>query len=138
MNIQLDIPENDIVVCVRIPGEPQAWERAGRNGARTFNTKANTDARKHVQWVIKSRHPHFPDKMDCANRFGVAAIFETKQWDTDGDNYLKQLLDSLQKFVFKNDRQVDDYFVRVIREAPIPNQQIVVYRTQCSLGGRQI
>jgi Holliday junction resolvase RusA-like endonuclease len=138
MNIPLEIPDADIVVCVRIPGEPQAWLRAGRSGGRTFNPKENTDAKKYVQWVIKQKHPQFPDAMDCANRFGLAAIFETQCWDTDGDNYLKQLLDSLQKFVVKNDRQFDDYFVHVERGAEKPNQQIIVYRTRCSLGGKQL
>jgi Holliday junction resolvase RusA-like endonuclease len=138
MKIDVDIPESDIVVCVRVPGEPQSWERAGRCGARTFNTKANTKAAEYVRWAIKARHPHFPEQMDCSNRFGIAAIFETQLWDTDGDNYLKQLLDSLQKFVFKNDRQVDRIFVDVQRGAEKPNQQIIVYRTQCSLGGKQI
>ena len=138
MKIELDIPEKDIVVCVRILGEPQAWLRAGRDRGRTFNPKANVDARKHVQWAIKSRHPHFPDKMDCVNRFGVAAIFETQLWNTDADNYLKQLLDALTDYVFKNDRQIDKLFAIVERGAEKPNQQIIVYRTQCSLGGKQI
>ena len=52
--------------------------------------------------------------------------------------HLKQLMDTLQQFVFKNDRQVDDYFVRVIRGAENPNQQIIVYKTTCSLGGKQL
>lgn len=138
MKIELDIADEDIVICSRVHGEPQAWLRAGRSGGRTFNPKENVQARAHVRWAIKTRHPEFPDAMDCVNRFGVAAIFETKLWDTDGDNYLKQLLDALQGFVFKNDRQIDDYFVRVIRDAPIPNQQIIVYRTKCSLGGKQV
>ena len=86
MKIEVDIPESDIVVCIRVPGEPQAWLRAGRNQGHTFNPKANIDARNHVRWVIKARHPEFPDRMDCANRFGLAAIFETQLWASDADN----------------------------------------------------
>lgn len=140
MKLELDIPDNNIVVCVRIPGEPQAWERAGRDGrsGRTFNTKANMQARDYVRWVIKTKHPQFPDRMDCVNRFGLAAIFETNLWDSDADNYLKQLLDTLQAYVFKNDRQVDKIFAHVERTVEKPNQQIIVYRTRCSLGGKQI
>jgi Holliday junction resolvase RusA-like endonuclease len=142
VNIPLEIPDQDIVVCVRIPGEPQSWERTGRDSrsgrVRTFNTKANAKARDYVRWEIKVRHPQFPEHMDCVNRFGVAAIFDTKMWDTDADNYTKQLLDSLQQFVFKNDRQVDRLFVHVERDAEKPNQQVIVYRTKCSLGGKQI
>jgi Holliday junction resolvase RusA-like endonuclease len=140
MKLEIDVPDSDIVVCVRIPGEPQAWLRAGRHlgSGRTFNPKPNSDAREYVQWVIKTRHPEFPDHMDCVNRFGIAAIFETRLWDSDADNYTKQLLDSLQGYVFKNDRQVDKIFVQVEREANQPNQQIVVYRTRCALGGRKI
>jgi Holliday junction resolvase RusA-like endonuclease len=138
MRLDIDIADADIVVCARIPGEPQAWLRAGRSGGRTFNPQPNMDARKHVQWVIKTKHPEFPDRMDCVNRFGIAAIFETRCWDSDADNYLKQLLDSLQGFVFKNDRQVDKIFVHVERDAEQPNQQIIVYRTTNALGGRKV
>lgn len=138
MKIEVDIPESDIVVCVRVPGEPQAWLRAGRNRGRSFNPKENVQAREHIQWAIKSRHPQFPDRMDCVNRFGLAAIFETKLWDSDADNYLKQLLDALQGYVFKNDRQIDKLFAIVERGAEKPNQQIIVYKTHCSLGGKQI
>lgn len=138
MNIPLEIPDADIVVCVRIPGEPQAWLRAGRSGDRTFNPKENENAKKYVQWVIKAKHPQFPDHMDCVNRFGLAAIFETQLWETDLDNYVKQLMDTLQAYVFKNDRQVDKLFVHVERGAEKPNQQIIVYKTLCSLAGRKL
>lgn len=138
MKITLDIPDEDIVVCVRIPGEPQAWLRAGLASGRHFNPKENQDARKFVQDAIQARHPQFPKRMDCVNRFGVAAIFETKLFDTDCDNYIKQLLDSLQGFVFKNDRQVDRVFAQVDRGFEKPNQQIVVYRCPNSLGGKQL
>jgi Holliday junction resolvase RusA-like endonuclease len=138
MKIEIDIPQSDIVLLVRIPGEPQAWLRAGRCNGRTFNPKANVDARDHVRWAIKARHPEFPDHMDCVNRFGVAVIFETSKWEADADNFLKQLLDALQGFVFKNDRQVDKIFAHVERDAEKPNQQIIVYRTRCSLGGKRI
>ncbi|MGB2633899.1 MAG: RusA family crossover junction endodeoxyribonuclease [Candidatus Acidiferrum sp.] len=138
MKLELDIPETEIVVCVRIPGEPQAWLRSGRDGKRTFNPKPNADARDHVRWVIKAKHPQFPDHMDCVNRFGLAAIFETAMFTTDGDNYLKQLLDALNGFVVKNDRQFDDYFVRVYRGAEKPNQQVIVWRGLSPFAGRQI
>lgn len=140
MKIEVNIPESDIVVCIRVPGEPQAWLRAGRDGrsGRTFNPKPNINAREHVRWAIKGRHPQFPDRMDCVNRFGLAVIFETQLWDSDADNYLKQLLDALQGYVFKNDRQVDKIFAHVERDAAKPNQQVIVYRTRCSLGGKQI
>ena len=137
MNIELAIPDEDIVVCVRIAGEPQAWLRTGQNKGRLFNPKENMQARKFVQDAIQARHPQFPQRMDCVNRFGVAAIFETKEWSTDCDNYVKQLLDSLQGFVFKNDRQVDRLFAQVDRGYEKPNQQIVVYRCPNSLGGKQ-
>ncbi len=138
MKLELDIPDNDIVVCVRIPGEPQAWLRTGQNKGRLFNPKENTDAREYVQHAIQARHPQFPERMDCVNRFGVAAIFETNLFDTDADNYKKQLLDSLQKFVFKNDRQVDEIYAKVWRKVEKPNQQVLVWRKTSSLGGRPI
>jgi Holliday junction resolvase RusA-like endonuclease len=138
MKLELDIPDEDIVVCIRISGEPQAWLRTGQNKGRLFNPKENTDAREYVQLAIQARHPQFPARMDCVNRFGVAAIFETQLWDTDCDNYVKQLLDALQKFVFKNDRQVDKLFAQVERNAAKPNQQVIVYRVPNSLGGKQI
>jgi Holliday junction resolvase RusA-like endonuclease len=138
VKLELDIPDEDIIVCVRIPGEPQAWLRTGQNKGRLFNPKENIDAREYVQRVIQARHPQFPGSMDCVNRFGVAAIFETQMLDTDCDNYVKQLLDSLQKFVFKNDRQVDKLFAQVERNAVKPNQQVIVYRTPNSLAGRKI
>jgi Holliday junction resolvase RusA-like endonuclease len=134
--LTIEIP--DPIVAVRVPGEPQSWERAGRSGARSFNTPANIAARKNLQWIIKTQYPHFPGRMDCVNRMGVAAIVETALWTTDADNYTKQLLDSLQGFVFKNDRQVDEIYVTVIRGAAKPNLQLLVYPVVNSLGGKTV
>jgi Holliday junction resolvase RusA-like endonuclease len=138
VKLEFEVADKDVVIAVRIPGEPQAWLRAGRRDGRLFNPKENMDARKHVQHIIRCKYPQFPDRMDCANRFGVGLIFETRMFDTDGDNYLKQALDALQNFVFKNDRQVDDYYVRVYRGSDAPNQQILVWKTLSAFAGRQI
>lgn len=134
--LTIEIP--DPIVAIRVPGEPQAWERAGHSGRRMYNTKANSAARDHLRWVIKSRYPHFPEQMDRQNRFGVAAIIETALWTTDADNYTKQILDSLQGFVFWNDRQIDEIYVTVNRGAAKPNLQLLVYPVVNSLGGKTI
>jgi Holliday junction resolvase RusA-like endonuclease len=139
MNLTLDIPDESIVVCVRVPGEPQAWLRAGRDGNRTFNPKANVDAKNNLRWAIHAAHPgRFPKQMDCVNRFGIAFIAETQKWNTDIDNLEKQILDSTQGFVFQNDAQVDEVWKRAIRGADKPNLQLIIYRTKCSLGGKEI
>lgn len=139
MKIEINIPDEAIVVCVRIAGEPQAWLRAGRGlHGHTFNPKANTDAKKRLREAIQARHPNFPDAMDRINRFGIATIFETKMFNTDFDNYLKQTCDSIQGFVFHNDRQVDESYALVVRDAEKPNLQLIVWRKTSSLGGKQI
>ncbi len=130
--------EIDLSTCfvrVQIPGEPQAWERPGRSGARTFDTKANIAAKQEIRRHLRLARPQLGngDKYDAANRFGVIFLFATNKWNTDKDNYEKLVLDAVKKFVWKDDSQCDEGYVRVVRGVNLqPRSELTFYTIEGS------
>jgi Holliday junction resolvase RusA-like endonuclease len=131
-HFEMKIDLSRIYVKCAIPGEPQAWERAGRSGFRSFDTPANKSAKKTIQQYIKLAKPRL--EMDSQNRFGVIMLFATSLWKTDADNYAKLALDACKGFVWKDDRQVDELYVRVGRGPNVvPQTQLIFYTLEVAL-----
>jgi len=131
---EMKIDLSRIVLKVCIPGEPQAWERAGRNGSRSFDTPANKAAKLTIRQYIMLANPRL--KPDCQNRFGKIFLFATHKWNTDEDNYAKLVNDAVKGLVWKDDRQADESYVRVARGPNvIPQTQLIFYTLPLDLGG---
>lgn len=125
-HFEMKIDLSRIVVKVCIPGEPQAWERAGRNGARSFDTKENKDAKLLIRRYIMLAKPSI--QPDHQNRFGVILLFATSSYKADADNFAKLCLDACKDFVWHDDRQVDEIYIRVARGPDVkPQTQLIFY-----------
>src|SRR5882672_3517282 len=114
---QFQIDLTHLFVRAQIPGEPQAWLRPGRSGGRTFDPKENARPKKNIRDYLTLAPPQLgmPGSYDANSRFGVILLFATNLWQTDKDNYEKLVLDAVKKFVWKDDRQCDEGYVRVVR-----------------------
>jgi Holliday junction resolvase RusA-like endonuclease len=133
-HFEMKIDLSRIVLKVCIPGEPQAWERAGRNGSRSFDTPANKAAKLTIRQYVMLANPRL--KPDCQNRFGKIFLFATHKWNTDEDNYAKLVNDAVKGLVWKDDRQADESYVRVARGPNvIPQTQLIFYTLPLDLGG---
>jgi hypothetical protein len=87
-HFEMRIDLRSIVVKCKIPGEPQSWERAGRRGNRSFDTKANIAAKNNIRWALKLAKPDL--RVDYNNRFGVILLFATSKFNTDADKDLSE------------------------------------------------
>jgi Holliday junction resolvase RusA-like endonuclease len=120
------------VVRCQIPGEPQAWQRVGwAKRGHAYNPKANELAGKNIRDYLTLAAPFLGTraKYDAVNRFGVIFLFATNVWDTDLDNYTKLVFDAVKKFVWKDDRQVDEAYIRCARGVNIPARSELTFYT---------
>src|SRR5215471_3002886 len=128
MTFKFEIDLSRTIARCKIPGEPHAWERAGRDGFRTFDTKANKEAKKTIQQFLKLANPNIDRNPEFGN-FGCIFLFATNNKRSDVDNLAKLILDACNGFVWKDDRQVVELYVRVERmPAADPETQIFIYR----------
>ena len=106
-----------------VKGQPLPWQRAGRNGKRTFNTSRNTNAKSAIAWEAKAamgnRKPiEGPVRMRLAFLFDwpksytktrrracYGNMVDSKRFG-DIDNLSKSILDGLNGIAFEDDSQV--------------------------------
>lgn len=125
-----------LAVRAQIPGEPQAWLRPGRSGkgarARTFDPRANQLAKQNIRdWLTRAQPRLGVDPPDHLHRFGVIYLFATNMWTTDLSNYVKLVEDAVNEFVWKDDRQVDESYIRLVRGVYIsPRSELTFYRLE--------
>ena len=102
-----------------VPGEPQAWQRAGRHGSRSFNPAEMAQAQKAVRQYadlaireIKVKDPALWAAYPCSGPFTLRCGFHLgidargRKRDCDLDNLLKNVMDALRGLVWHDDIQV--------------------------------
>ncbi len=126
---QLILDWSRVVVRTQIPGEPQAWMRAGRSGKRMFDPPENKRAKKEIcEYLVRSNPELARSLPDRTSRFGVVYLFATNMWTTDLSNYVKVVEDAVNKFVYHDDRQIDETFCRIVRGVDLqPRSEITIY-----------
>lgn len=108
-------------VEVTIDGEPVAKERPrkGKNG-NFYTPKATKDYEDLIAWYVAG-------KKSFGGPVKVTVCFCTKNTKADGDNFLKSLLDGLQKGgLFRNDNQVVDVHYSVHYQCDVPKTVLVI------------
>jgi Holliday junction resolvase RusA-like endonuclease len=124
---RFEIDLTHLAVRTQIPGEPQAWERAGRSGAASYDTAKNKAGKKTIRDYLWMSNPKLT--VDFTSRFGVIFLFATNLWKTDADNYAKLALDAVKGFVWNDDRQVDEIYTRTIRGVNLqPRSELTFYK----------
>ena len=106
-----------------IKGQPLPWQRAGRNGERTFNTARNENAKSAIAWEAKvamgNQKPiEGPVRMRLAFLFDWPKSYTQKRRRAcygnmvdslkfgDLDNHVKQVCDALNSVCYADDSQV--------------------------------
>lgn len=108
-------------ITFKVPGNPSAWQRAGRNGKRTFDTASNLNAKNAIAWACRTA---MGAKAPFKGAVKVSAIF-VSQWPKtttkkrkaqpngfykvtrpDIDNYCKTVMDGLNGIAWVDDSQV--------------------------------
>ena len=109
---------------IEIPGEPQAWKRAGRGKfGHTFNASKNEQ--KTIAWQVVAACPDI--RRNRIRFWGVRfRFFCASRAPKDADNLAKNYLDGLQGTVWKNDKMIRELYVAVIPSA-MPRTEMVLY-----------
>jgi Holliday junction resolvase RusA-like endonuclease len=132
----------NILLNVRIPGEPVVWKRHGGFGARSFDR--NRDAKNSLRWQVKAAAP--AQKINPDARLGIRIVFWSQRhpvrkhgviasamsFREDLDNFAKHVFDAMNGLIWNDDSQVDEAELKVHRMAEIAATDITVWE----LGGR--
>ncbi len=99
-------------LALTIPGEPVAKERPrmNRTTGNVYTPKKTRDAEKDLGWALKLAGA----RVDASSRYGVYLTFRVSK-KIDIDNALKLVLDAGNGIVWKDDIQVDEVSIRVVR-----------------------
>lgn len=114
--------------CLTVDGEPQPKQRPRvlRSGI-TYTPKATVQAEAHLAWRFKQRYPGL--EVDAAHQWCLQMVFHLRTWRrTDWDNLGKLCSDALIGVVWKDDSQVAEAHVLVIRGAKQPRTEIEIFQ----------
>lgn len=107
---------------MHIEGRPQAWQRAGRTKSGHSYTPAPT---KNYEKLIRMSW-RGPRLFAGAVKLTIAVQEDTKQNAGDLDNYVKAVLDALNKVAFVDDRQVIAIEAKMHRKQERPGLDVIV------------
>jgi len=97
-----------------VPGDPKAWQRAGRGRFGSYTPQAVAKAEELTALIYRSAARGIP--ADPISRFEVRLDFHTATHRrTDADNMAKLILDALNGYAWADDSQVDHLDVWVHR-----------------------
>jgi Holliday junction resolvase RusA-like endonuclease len=119
------IRPDKILINVVIEGEPLAWKRASRCGARSFDNPENAKAKEYLVERFEWAYPRFApiEKRDL----GVQMFFQTQFDSKDKDNMEKLVNDAFNGVIWADDRRIKEGYQRVNVWPRKPFTQIVVY-----------
>ena len=116
-------------VYFRVPGEPVAKERPrtftdGAGKTRTITPRKTQAAEQMIGWEFRRQCPDFGDPI--SHPVSVRLVFHTMSKAKDLDNCAKLALDSLNKIIWCDDRQVEHIDAKVVRGKGNPETIIEV------------
>lgn len=107
-------------------GEPLAWKRPQRRGARTFDDPENAKAKAELIEKFEWAYPGF--RPIEKRRLGVQLFFQTSYDSKDKDNMEKLVNDAFNGVIWADDRQIKEGYQRVnVTDRDPAFTQIVVY-----------
>jgi len=111
-----------ILGTMHIEGRPQAWQRAGRTKDGHSYTQPATKA---YEQLIRM-HWRGPRQSPLAIKITIAVQEDMKQNAGDLDNYVKIVLDALNKVAFIDDKQVIAIDAKMHRKQERPGLDVIV------------
>jgi len=119
------IEPSKVLINLVLRGEPLAWKRASRCGARTFDNPENAKAKEFLVERFEMAYPRFVpiEKRDL----GVQLFFQTMFDSKDKDNMEKLVNDAFNGVIWADDRRIKEGYQRVRVWPSKPFTQIVVY-----------
>lgn len=121
--------EPQALYCLTVEGEPQPKQRPRvvADGRRTYTPAATVQAEQRLAWRFRQQYPGV--EVDADHQWAIRAVFHLRTWRrTDWDNLGKLCSDALIGVVWKDDSQVTEAHVLVIRGARQPRTEIEIYR----------
>lgn len=122
--VRLEPPPDFLFFEIR--GEPQSWKRHGGFGKRSFNPSRKNQ--ESIAWQCKAACPHV--RLDEVNVFSVRLSFfhlSPISMRRDLDNCTKEVFDSLQGVVWKNDVQVRELYAIAIPDRR-PRTEVLIQK----------
>lgn len=117
------------VLRFTVPGQPVPKARprwAPRGG--TYTSPRTVEAEKRIGEYLKGAYPHL---RPSAARMGLSIeVYLNSGRQGDADNYLKLVADSCTGKVWLDDKQVDEMYVRLFRNASVPMTTIRIYKME--------
>lgn len=111
-----------------VPGEPVAWERAGRSrdGRHSYTPAKTRDGEDAIARAFGLARPGW--QVDNDSPWGVLVELHVRTLGAiDLDNMIKLIFDGLNGVMWRDDQQVADLLVRVERGVAEPRTVVVVF-----------
>ncbi len=108
------------ILCFKIEGRPSPWARARVVGKRFFKSRAQEATQRHIATVAKMAAAglFFEGPLELICTFYFKRPLKGREFEVfhdirpDADNLIKQIKDSLNAVVWKDDCQVSDAISR--------------------------
>ena len=110
------------LVDVLVPGKPHPTIRSRRNGGQDYDPPENQAAKSKIQWLIRWRGAPYAGRVAVVIECSYIRASPT----ADVDNLAKTVLDALNRYVIKDDRQVYDLQVRKLPSMGVESTRIIV------------
>lgn len=92
----------DVLLDITIPGRPYPLKRSRRRGQQDYDPPENQAAKDKIRWLIGWRGDPYEGKV----MVGIRCCYRQANPTADVDNLAKTVLDALNGYVIKDDRQV--------------------------------
>ena len=114
-----------------VPGDPVAWQRAGRGRqGQTFTPKATRVAKAAIAWSYHAaggRMLEGPVYLECVFYLAGRRVYSLPESDPrDVDNLLKLVADALEGVAYPNDRRIVGCDARKLIDRENPRTAIAV------------
>jgi Holliday junction resolvase RusA-like endonuclease len=107
-----------------VPGQPVPKARARVVGRHAYTPKKTREAEERIAGHYKVRYPH---AQPTTARLRVVLRFFLKGSRADADNLTKLFLDAGNGRIWRDDAQIDQLDVSVVRSDPEPRTSVEVW-----------
>jgi Holliday junction resolvase RusA-like endonuclease len=125
------MPEPTTLYRLTVYGNPQPKQRPRvvADGRRTYTPAATVKAEQRLAWHFRQAYPGV--EVDTEHWWGLRAVFFLhSRRRVDWDNLGKLVSDALINVVYRDDSQVTEAHLLVIRGASQPRTQIELFRVR--------